>query len=257
LVAELVAVESFARYPQLIAACEKAFEALSRDRPGPILSYVVEALVKTVQYNLDVNRVMRLSMIFQMPYFNQSDVSRRLVLTATKTADEEFKTQLLTVLVKDFQTIPPNTAKLLLPKAIKESREYDLAVIWTQIPRWLETGEHDAAVIRSVYELLQKLTPSSKLMVVVINAMEKCITSPHPELCIYGIKLCGLLAEKRMLPPPVYHSVLRQLFSYPKFSELRYGSYFTRVLTAGADLIDSLPPDEVYDLIAFFSRQVV
>jgi hypothetical protein len=262
LIDSLATEERFTRCSSLASMCDSTFhkfvESVARapDRRGqddwPILSSITSALVRMLPYRLTIPKVFELLVIFTMPFFNHSDVTRRLLLVIHNSKDDHFKLDLLNALIDQFHSISVNTLKILLPQVIKSISDTDLGFVWDHIEIWFRGPRYHVVVIRTIVRLIQKSEPPATAMVVVIDAIKRCISSAQTELCVAALKLCVWMTKSDRLPTPVYYAVLQQLFSYPKFGEYPYVEYFLHFLQAKPELLESLSQETLNVVITFF-----
>jgi hypothetical protein len=77
------------------------------------------------------------------------------------------------------------------------------------------------------------------------------VSSPDPEICVYSIKWCTPLAENGKLPPPLFHGLLRQPFSYRPFDEVPFVADFLRLIRACPDFVERIGGDDSHFVITF------
>jgi hypothetical protein len=259
LLERLAGRERFASRRKFWDVCEKVFSILlmtaDYQRRGasyfPILSHVAASLIGVFRFVYDLDRVRVVAKILRIPFFNRSDVVRDFLKFVCKESPVEFQEQLLRRLVQQFSKFPALILKSLFPKTIKSIKR-DLHFLWEYVPGWFQSAEAQVAVVRGITELLKKSKPTKEGMIAISSSVKRLITSTDPELCIYSLKLCTILAELRHLHPQVYYAILRQMFSYHKFSEPPFISCFLKFLRVRPDLLENIPADDVNFFVTFF-----
>jgi hypothetical protein len=194
------------------------------------------------------HHLLTLSKLFTIPYFAQSEAYREFV-RSLRSKSPEFLEALLEIVSDSLTELSPLAVNALLPKIVKCLPRLNYQALWERVSQLLGTEEYAVPLIRTVIQLLLHGYAPQRPLEAVVQCIRHWVPSSNPELCVYSLKLCITLTNMRLLPTPVYYSVLRQLFAYAKFSELPFTPHFLAFLRARPDLIDKMQVSDVEILV--------
>ncbi|OHT07454.1 hypothetical protein TRFO_24262 [Tritrichomonas foetus] len=254
LVEDISLEKRLARDPLLLQALFTNFDNLymivstiksRNENDFTLISYVATAILNVFKCQICVKNVISFCRIFTLSHFARSNVSKLYLVIVFKKSSQQFLDELLEYVVTNATTLEPIYVQSLLPHLIRNINKTDLSFLWNLLPRWTtDCFESRYAFLHSILRLLGKCNPTKEALEIILEVIKATISSADIRLLIYSLKTATCLSKKKLLPPKVYYSIFRQLFTYPKFSEPPYSKYFFAFLKSDPDRLTQIPPQD-------------
>ena len=200
----------------------------------------------------------------QVPYFDDSYLHRLFSDTLFFAENETVYTFLFTKLAgRKFggKKAPKKMLELLIPHMLKKLPVLNPSFIesaWNALFSVMDDGEPaeelTVTLLKSFRYLISRAKPSPQnlqRLLTLSGGFKKWMLSPNPEIIVYSLKLVIQLAELNYLPQVLFHTLVEQLFTFQKFWDVPYGSYFAELIRIKRSWMLSLPLN-VISTVAFY-----
>ncbi|OHT15448.1 hypothetical protein TRFO_14055 [Tritrichomonas foetus] len=260
LVENLSRIKDIAIEPNFFKALQNNFNSLfpiisdqshHNDNDFTLITYTANAIINVFKYKIDAKRVIGFCKVFSLNYFTRSNVYRQYVINVFRKTSQEFLEQLLELIISSLDIIKPLYLDILLPHLIKNFKG-DLSFLWDLIANWLNEKENARyAFLHAIIYLLDQCKPTQRAIVTILEVMKITFPSSDINLLIYSLKIATKLSKMKLLPPEVYYSIFKQLFTYQKFSEPPYSKYLVEFLKSSPENLKQLKSND-YNFLAFY-----
>ncbi|KAK8884340.1 hypothetical protein M9Y10_043449 [Tritrichomonas musculus] len=234
-------------------------QSKSDENAYQILTSLSISFLNMLKYNYEIINIVHISSILRITFFNQSDIYQLFKETVFNSKYPLILINLIRGSFKSFEKLPSNMLRIILPYSIKALNANDnqnptnlFPFIWSQLLNYLNFDfKKNSAVLKSINYLLDKKLPNREQLLMILKSIPNFLLSSDTQTIIYTLKLCIKLIEKKFLPKEIFESIIQQLFSYSKFFEIPYFSYFLKLIKMKPEFVDDLSP-KVIETISFF-----
>ncbi|KAK8888692.1 hypothetical protein M9Y10_033426 [Tritrichomonas musculus] len=219
-----------------------------------LLSILTDSILNVYKENLELRHAIALASIFNFSFFAHSSIYKKYISIIFQPSRIQNVQLMFQQILSQLYKIKPLILSILLPHCLKTLptiTQDEAAVIFNA--RLLTSSDPTLVTIglRCSRILISKMIPEKKFLFDLCNDLMDCFDSSDVETIVYSLKLSVKLVEKNYLSPVLFESIVKQIFSFPKFFELPYLVHSTALLKARPDLIENLSPS-VIETISFF-----
>lgn len=200
---------------------------------------ILLCMISIIKFRNNIEQIIDFAKIFEIPFFSRSYLYFKFINEVIKSQNPESKHEIIKYIIEHIDNLPQSTSDLFISHCIGKDLFDTIDLLFDIInSHSLSNTNYDKVFIHAIYRLLKVKIPSDeKIKSLILNQIQRSITSQDGSVFIYSLKISTILLKNNKLSCSLFNQISCLILSFTKFMADPFLNHVAKFIKLGKNFL--------------------